>query len=120
MVKTRSNLNRFRKRGLKRRSGRSSPSPSSGRVAERSEVGWGDMGQASPWRRPLPEDGEGEEACFADSPRESYGILSMLLTATRSVIIVHHHERPFGDLRHLPGDYRLASCWLRPSFLAPR
>jgi len=44
----------------------------------------------------------------------------MLLTATPRMIIVHRHERPVDDLRHLPGDYRLASRWLRPSFLAPR
>ena len=57
---------------------------------------------------------------LSDSPRKSYGILSMPLTTMPCVIIVHHHERPFSDLRHLPGDYRLASRWLRPSFLAPR
>jgi hypothetical protein len=27
------------------------------------------------------------------------------------------HERPFRNLRHLPGDYSLAHRWLRPSFL---
>src|SRR5260370_271867 len=49
-----------------------------------------------------------------------YGILTNLLTAALRVTIVPRHERPFGDLRHLPGDYRLASPWPPPSFLAPR
>src|SRR5258707_14049700 len=55
-----------------------------------------------------------------ESGRRRYGILTNLLTATLRVTIVPRHERPFGALRHLPGDYRLASRWLRPSFLALR
>src|SRR5215831_6273475 len=58
---------------------------------------------------PMPESG-----------RRRYGILTNLLTTAPRVTIVPRHERPFGDLRHLPGDYRLASRWLRPSFLASR
>src|SRR6266436_3654632 len=57
---------------------------------------------------PMPESG-----------RRRYGILRNLLTATPRVTIVPRHERPFGDLRHLPGDYRLASRWLRPSLSHP-
>jgi hypothetical protein len=49
-------------------------------------------------------------------PRNS----TSLLTEPPSVTIVPHHERPIGNLRHLPGDYQLAPRWLRPSFLAPR
>ena len=33
-----------------------------------------------------------------------------LLTTRFRMPIVRRHERPFCDLRHLPGDYRLASA----------
>src|SRR6267154_788066 len=42
------------------------------------------------------------------------------LDGTRSRSHNRRHERPFRNLRRLPGDYSLAHSWLRPSFLKIR